>query len=101
MEYYSAIKNEPNNAICSSMDTTRDYKLSESERERQIPYEISYMWHLKNGTSESIYETETECWPWRTDCGCQGGRDLGRVEQKVGVSRCKLSYTEFINHTVI
>ena len=25
MEYYSAIKKEQNNAICSNMDTTRDY----------------------------------------------------------------------------
>ena len=57
-------KNEQNNAICSNMDTTRDYiKWSESKREKQIPYEISYMWNLKNGTSESIYETETESWP--------------------------------------
>ena len=55
-------KNEQNNAICSNMGTTRDYiKWSESERERQIPYEISYMWNLKNGTSESICETES--WP--------------------------------------
>ena len=46
------------------MDTTRDYiKWSESKREKQIPYEISYMWNLKNGTTESIYETETESWP--------------------------------------
>ena len=57
-------KNEQNNAICSNMDTTRDYiKWSESKREKQIPYEISYMWNLKNGTTESIYETETESWP--------------------------------------
>ena len=31
-----------------------------SERERQIPYDIIYMWNLKYGTSESIYKTETD-----------------------------------------
>ena len=33
------------NAICSYMDTTRDYdaKQSKSERERQIPYDITNM----------------------------------------------------------
>ena len=49
MEYYSAIKKEWNNTICSSMDGPRDYhtKWSKSERERQIPYDITYMWSKK------------------------------------------------------
>ena len=44
------------------MDATRDYhtKWSKSERERQIPYDISYMWNLKYDTNEPIYETETD-----------------------------------------
>ena len=42
--------------------TTRDYhtKWSKSERERQIPYDITYMWNLKYDTNEPIYETEIE-----------------------------------------
>ena len=62
MEYYSAMKNEWNNAICSNTDGTRDYhtKWSKSERERQIPYDITYMWNLKYDTNEPTYETETE-----------------------------------------
>ena len=42
-------KKEQNNAICSNMDATGDYhtKWSESDRERQIPYDITYMWNLK------------------------------------------------------
>ena len=49
MEYYSAIKKEWNNAICSNMDGLRDYyvKWSKSDRERQISYGITYMWNLK------------------------------------------------------
>lgn len=42
-EYYSAIKKEWNNAIHSNTDATRDShtKWSKSEREKQIPYNIT------------------------------------------------------------
>ena len=48
MEYYSDIKKEWNNAICSNMDGPRDYhtKRSKSDRERQL-YDITYTWNLK------------------------------------------------------
>ena len=44
VEYYSAIK-ELDNAIFSNMDSTRDdhTKQSKSKREREIPYDITYM----------------------------------------------------------
>ena len=44
------------------MDGPRDYhtKWSKSERERQIPYAITYTWNLKYDTNELIYETETD-----------------------------------------
>ena len=62
MEYYSALKKEWNNAICSHMDGPRDYhtKWGKLERERQIPYDITYMWNLKYDTNELIYKTETD-----------------------------------------
>ena len=55
-------KKEWTNAICSNMDRPRDYhtKWSESEKERQIPYDITYMWNLKYDTDELIYKTETD-----------------------------------------
>ena len=61
MKYYSVIK-KWNNAICSNMDGPRDYhtKWSKSERERQRPYDITYMWNLKYDTNELIYKTETD-----------------------------------------
>ena len=31
-----------------------------SERERQILYDITYMWNVKYNTNEPIYKTETE-----------------------------------------
>ena len=53
---------EWNNAVCSNMDATRDYhtKWSKSERGRQIPYDITYVWNLKYVTNEPICKTETE-----------------------------------------
>ena len=44
------------------MGGPKDYhtKPSKSERERQIPYDITYMWNLKYDTNELIYETETD-----------------------------------------
>ena len=33
---------------------------SESERERQIPYDITCTWNLKYDTNEPIYEAEAE-----------------------------------------
>ena len=62
MQYYSAIKKEWYNAICSNMDGPRDYhtKWSKSDRERQISYNITYVWNLNNDTNELIYETETD-----------------------------------------
>ena len=53
---------EWNNAICSNVDGPGDYHyyVKKSERERQIPYDITYTWNLKFGTDESIYKTETD-----------------------------------------
>ena len=44
------------------MDGPRDYhtKCNESDRERQIPYDINYMWNLKYGTDEPNCKTETD-----------------------------------------
>ena len=78
---------ELNNAICSNMCGTIDShtKWSKSEGERQIKYDITYMWVLNYGTNEPIYRTETdsqtkfflitldECFPafaeWISMCG--------------------------------
>ena len=48
--------------MCSNMVEPRDdhTKQSKSEREGQIPYDITYMWNLKHDTNEHIYETKTD-----------------------------------------
>ena len=42
--------------FAANMDGSREYhtKWSKSDRERQILYDITYMWNLKNNTKESI-----------------------------------------------
>ena len=54
MEYYSAMKKEGNPAICNNMDGLRGYyaKWNKSDKERQILYDFTYMWNLKNKTNE-------------------------------------------------
>ena len=41
-----------------------------SERERQTPYDITYMWNLKCDANELIYETDSQ----RTDLWLPRGR---------------------------
>jgi len=48
-----------------------------SEKERQIPCDITYEWDLSNDTNEPAYETETESLTEQTG-GCQGRGGWGR-----------------------
>ena len=49
------------NAICSNLEIVILNEVK-SERERQVPYAIIYVWNLKYDTNELTYETETESW---------------------------------------
>ena len=60
MKYYWAIKKEWDLAICSNMDRPRHFHIKWSKSERQIAYDITYMWNLKYDTNELIYKTETD-----------------------------------------
>ena len=48
MEYYFAIKKEENFTFCDSMDRSGEHyaKWNKPVRERQIPYDFTYMWNL-------------------------------------------------------
>ena len=53
MEYYSAInKNKilPFAAVFMDLEDTM-LKWNKSDRERQIPYNTTYMWNIKNSTN--------------------------------------------------
>ena len=49
MEYYSAIKKKSNCAICRDVEGPRDCytEWNKSEREKQVSYNIAYMWNLE------------------------------------------------------
>ena len=51
-----------NNAIFINMGATRDYptKCSNSESQRQTPYDITYMWNRKYGINEHTHQKETD-----------------------------------------
>ena len=87
-------KKEWNNAICSNMDGTRDYhtKWSKSEKKRQIPYNITYMWNLKYNTNELMYETKTH--RHRKHLWLQKGKGWGEagINQEVGINIYTLLY---------
>ena len=53
-------KKEQNNAFCNNIDGTRDShtQRSKSERDRQIPYDITYIWNLIYGTNEPFHRKE-------------------------------------------
>ena len=58
------------------MDATRDYH---TKSERQILYDITYMWNLKYDTNEPIYKTETESQTQRRDSWLLKGREEGQT----------------------
>ena len=61
------------------MDGPRDYhtKQNNSERERQILYDTTYMWNLKKKKmieNELIYKMETDSWTQKTNLVTKGKR---------------------------
>ena len=58
------------------------------------------MWHLKHHTNEPIYARESDSQTQRIDlCLLVGGG--GGKAWAFGISRCKLSHTEWINNKVL
>ena len=71
--YNGVLLSHKSNAICSIIDAAGDYH-TKSNMERQIQYDITYMWNLKHGTNEPVYKTETEPQTQRTDFWLPRGR---------------------------
>ena len=101
MKYYLTIKKKWHDAICRNMDAPRDYhtKCGRPDRERQIPYDIIYMWNLKYDTNEIIYESKTDSQTQRPDLWLPRRKGQGAgMDWESGISRCTLVYTEWINN---
>ena len=102
MEYYSAIKRNEIMPFAATWMQLEIIMQSKSERERQIPYDVTYIWNLKHGTDESIYKTEIDSQTQRTDLWLPRGRTGGRgIDWEFGVGRCKLLYIGWINNKVL
>ena len=82
-------KKEQNNAICGNMDGTRDSH-TKSEEERQIPYDITYIWNLIYGTNEPIKKKKQTHGLGEQTCGCQLRAGGSEMDWEFGVNRCKL-----------
>ena len=54
---YLSHKKECNNAICSNMDGPRDChtKWNKSDQERQMLYDITYLWNLKKMIQMNLF----------------------------------------------
>ena len=78
------------------MDGTRDSH-TKSERERQIPYDITYIWKLIYGTNVPFYRKETDSQIQQTDLWAPSGRRKG-VEWNGGSGLVDTNYyLEWIN----
>ena len=102
MDLLVSCKKQQNHAICSNMDGTRDShtKCSQSERGRQIPYAITYIWNLINGINEIFHIKEDHGLGEQT-CGCQGrGGGIG-MDCESEVNRCKLLPLEWISNEIL
>ena len=58
------------------MDGPGDYHISKV-RQRQISYDITYMWELKYYTNELIYKTETDSQTQKTNLWLTKGKGGG------------------------
>ena len=93
---------EQNSAICSNMDATRDFHISEiSQKKKNSIWWLLYV-KSKNGTNEPIYRTETHSQTWRTYLWLPRGREQGMGRTwEFGVSRCQLLHLKWINNEVL
>ena len=67
-----------------------------SERERQVPYDVTYMWNPKYGTNDPIYKTETD---HGKHLWLPGGGS--RMDGEFGVGGCRLLDLEWISNRIL
>ena len=89
-------KKEQNNAICSNKWS----KWSKSERERQIPCGITYIWNLIYCINEPFHRKETHGLGEQT-CGCQGEEGGSEMDWEFGVNRCKQLHLAWLSNEIL
>ena len=61
-----------------------------SEREKQIPYDITSMWNLKYDTDDPTKQKQITDMGSKQTCGCQGEGGGTGMDAGFGVGGCKL-----------
>ena len=84
------------------MDGTRDFhpEWSKSERERKLPYDITYIWYLIYGTNEPFHRKETHGLG-EFIYSCQAGGGGSGIYGELGVNECKLLLSEWISNEIL
>ena len=101
MEYYSAIKmNKIMPFAATWMEWDSHTKRNKSERERKVPYDITYIWNLICGTNEPFHRKENHGHGEQT-CGCLEEGGGSGTYWEFGVSRCKLLPLEWISTEIL
>ena len=71
------------------------------ERERQILYDITYMWNLNYGTMNLSAKQKRIHKRREQTCGCQEGMGRSEMDWEFGVNRLKLLHFLFFFVVVI
>ena len=79
----ASLRGGKENEVKCSMYSTFFKGFKNEVRERQIPYDITYMWNLKYDKNELIYNTETDSQTQKTNLWPPKGKGMGR--DKLGV----------------
>ena len=86
------------------MDVTEDYhtKWNQSEKERQIPYDITNIWNLKYDSNEIYLWNRNRIMDTKNRLVVAKGKRTGEeMEWAVEVSGYKFLYIEWMNNKVI
>ena len=101
MEYYSAIKKNEIMPIAATWMELDTLILSEvSQKERQIPYDITHIWYLIHSTNEPFHRKENHGLGEET-CGCPGGGGGRGRDLDLGVNGSKPLLLEWINNDIL
>ena len=93
MEYYPAIKKNEILPFAATWMNLQNIILSELSQ-RQILYDITYMWNLKNNTNKSIYKIDSLR---KQTLGTKGEREERGIKKEYAIKRYKL-YIKQINN---
>ena len=101
LEYYLALKNNKIMPFAATWMVTRDSHTdwSKSEREKQIPYDITYL--ESNIGHKWTFPQKRKSWTWGTESGCHRGGGGSGMDWEFGVNRCKLLPLQWISNEIL